>query len=202
MSQKKFTTETPRRVGRPNRLTLDRIVDEACAMGLSNLEMAELAARLNTGVGTLYGYIKNRDHLLLLAGQKLAEQAHITDRGQSWQDVLREHADVTLTLFDSNPALISRLVGSGHAMRPFQYSDVIINQLIKRGFHPASAAAIFIEVSQLLIGAATCKAMREKHNGTAVDPMGTTASLPSILGDHRPTLERIIESEEQRRAKS
>jgi AcrR family transcriptional regulator len=96
--------QAKRTVGRPRRLTLDAIVDAACEVGIAKLEMSLVAERLNTGVATLYGYVRGRDHLLELVAQRLVGQALIKDEGQSWQDILREHATITYRLFRSLPA--------------------------------------------------------------------------------------------------
>lgn len=65
---------TPRRVGRPRRLTTEVIVtaaiDLADESGLETLSMPKLAKRLGVGTMTLYGYVQNKEDLL----DKIAEQ--------------------------------------------------------------------------------------------------------------------------------
>ena len=83
---------TPGRRGRPRRLTLDAIVDTACDLPAGNLDMASIASRLKVGVATLYGYVEGREHLLRLVAERKGQLQPIVDNGQSWQDILREHA--------------------------------------------------------------------------------------------------------------
>ena len=75
-NQQESRTEhsTPRRVGRPRRLTTEEIVtaaiDLADEAGLETLSMPKLAKRLGVGTMTLYGYVQNKEDLL----DKIAEQ--------------------------------------------------------------------------------------------------------------------------------
>ena len=81
-----------RAVGRPRRLTLDAIVDAACLVGIERLEMCTVAQQLNTGVATLYGYVRGRDHLLELVAERMASRAISDNYGGTWQEVLHGHA--------------------------------------------------------------------------------------------------------------
>lgn len=177
-----------RPVGRPRRLTREAIVAAACDIGLAHVEMSHVAERLNTGVATLYSYVRGRDHLLELAARKLATEA-LADRGQGWQDVLRDHAAISYDLFKALPQLIVKMMGDtdidAHSR---DYFDMAIDMLESRGMPRAIAIDAYIEVSQALVGAAICLKRRE-----ALERGGQpSADIPAILGDYRPTLERII----------
>ena len=115
--------QSKRTVGRPRRLTLEAIVDAACEVGIAKLEMSLVAEKLNTGVATLYGYVRGREHLLELVAQRLVGQALIKDEGQSWQEILREHATITYRLFQSLPQLITNLMAKQPEQHSFDYSE-------------------------------------------------------------------------------
>ncbi|ANI79847.1 MULTISPECIES: TetR/AcrR family transcriptional regulator C-terminal domain-containing protein [Sphingobium] len=184
--------QAKRTVGRPRRLTLDAIVDAACEVGIAKLEMSLVAERLNTGVATLYGYVRGRDHLLELVAQRLVGQALIKDEGQSWQDILREHATITYRLFRSLPHLITNLMAKEPEQHNFDYSRRVLGMLEARGIPPSTAVYAYVEINQVVIGAAISMMRREALESLSVDDEGRHVPWPDILGDYRPTLERII----------
>ncbi|GAD50249.1 putative TetR family transcriptional regulator [Caenibius tardaugens NBRC 16725] len=95
-----------RRGGRPKSLSLKLIVETAIAMGLADLSMKELAARLGVGMATLYRYVKNRDALISLALSNLAERLPPDDAHMTWQEVVRAYAELTFKTLAINPHLI------------------------------------------------------------------------------------------------
>lgn len=184
--------QAKRTVGRPRRLTLEAIVDAACEVGIAKLEMSLVAERLNTGVATLYGYVRGRDHLLELVAQRLVGQALIKDEGQSWQNILREHATITYRLFRSLPHLITNLMGKQPEQHSFDYSRSVLALIESRGVPETAAVNAYIEINQVVIGAAINMMRREALENVSIDDEGRRVLLPEILGDYRPTLERII----------
>ena len=184
--------QSNRTVGRPRRLTLEAIVDAACEVGIAKLEMSLVAERLNTGVATLYGYVRGRDHLLELVAQRLVGQALIKDEGQSWQEILREHATITYRLFQSLPQLITNLMAKEPEQHSFDYSGRVLMMLENRGLPADLAINAYIEVNQVVIGAAISMMRREGLAQLVADEADDCDPLPAILGDYRVTLERII----------
>jgi AcrR family transcriptional regulator len=183
--------QAKRTVGRPRRLTLDAIVDAACEVGIAKLEMSLVAERLNTGVATLYGYVRGRDHLLELVAQRLVGQALIKDEGQSWQDILREHATLTYRLFRSLPHLITNLMAKD--VKPnFEYSIRVLAMLEDRGMPSSAASNAYVEVNQVVIGAAVSMIRREALDEMSIAAGGSRIPFPDSVGDFNPTLERII----------
>lgn len=191
MEPDRITVETSKRgVGRPRRLTLDVIIDMACEVGIEKLEMGLVAERLNTGVATLYGYVRGRDHLLELVVERLAGRAIVRDQGQSWQNLLREHADVTFALFEKLPHLISHLLDTTPDAREGQYVQTLLNMLEKRGLDRATAANLYIEINQAVIGAAVSLARRKRT--PAIDRNGNPVTFPEVWGDYHRAVQRII----------
>jgi AcrR family transcriptional regulator len=184
--------QAKRAVGRPRRLTLDAIVDAACEVGIAKLEMGLVAERLNTGVATLYGYVRGRDHLLELVAQRLVGQALIKDEGQSWQDILREHATLTYRLFRSLPHLITNLMAKDAEQPNFEYSIRVLAMLEDRGMPSSAASNAYVEVNQVVIGAAVSMIRREALDEMSIGAGGSRIPFPVSVGDFNPTLERII----------
>jgi len=189
--QDKGDQATTRPVGRPRRLTVAAIVDAACDLGIANLDMTMIAERLNTGVATLYGYVRGREHLLKLVVDKLAQDAELLDRGQSWQDIIREHAAFSYAMFETQPQLITNLMVHAPETAALKYWMVIQTMLENRGWGPSAALALYLETNQVVIGAAVCQ-MRRKIIEAQVDADDMPVDLPPELGDYKPTLERII----------
>ena len=180
-----------RPLGRPRRLTLDAIVDAACELGVDQIEMAHVAKRLNTGVGTLYSYVRSREQLLNLVAARLAERYCVEDRGQDWRDLLREHGEMASGVFKAMPHLIGDLLTARHLTREDDYAERFIGMLTKRGFTMDDAVDVYVEATQIIIGAAICAQRRRVRAG--IEPNGEDIiPLPAIVGDHRPTLERLI----------
>jgi len=184
--------QAKRTVGRPRRLTLDAIVDAACEVGIAKLEMSLVAERLNTGVATLYGYVRGRDHLLELVAQRLVGRALIKDEGQSWQNILREHATLTYRLFRSLPHLITNLMAKDAEQPNFEYSIRVLAMLEDRGMPSSAASNAYVEVNQVVIGAAVSMIRREALDEMSIAAGGLRIVFPDSLGDFNPTLERII----------
>lgn len=200
MREKSLPVEPTRTVGRPRRLTLEAIVDAACEVGVANLDMALVAERLNAGVATLYGYVRGREHLLELVAERLAGDSQLKDRGQSWQDILREHAAVTYALFQSQPHLITNLMGHQFEPGAVIYWQKLYDLLKKRGMALQEATDIYVEVNQVVIGAAVCRARRAALEVRAQAGEGSALHIPAMMGDYKQTLERIIAGHEARLA--
>ena len=181
-----------RGVGRPRRLTLDAIVDAACAVGIERLEMGLVAQQLNTAVATLYGYVRGRDHLLELVADRVASRAMVDTGGGTWQDVLRGHAALCFGMFSSKPEMIGNLVGGEKTDREVTYAANVIAMLQNRGLPRELALDLYVETNQAVIGAAVLLARRKILASAGIDEDGDPIILPQTLGDYRPTLERIV----------
>ncbi|WP_181008357.1 TetR/AcrR family transcriptional regulator C-terminal domain-containing protein [Sphingomonas montanisoli] len=206
---------TPRRPqGRPRRLTIDTIIDTACEIGIDRLDMAGLAAKLGTGVATLYGYVDNYDHLVHLTLQRLARSTLIVDHGQSWQAVLREHAAAIFAVYRRHPQLIGHMMdGTRRTLADIVYFDHVVKLLVDRGIAAPRALSLYFEVNQIVVGAAVGMHYRASAEAAAGGPdalrqeliaacdasglpaLGegfATAGLPPALGDYERALERLI----------
>ena len=178
-----------KRRGRPRSLTLDTIVTTACELPPGRLDMATLAEKLKVGVATLYGYVEGREHLMRLVSERKGELQPIIDHGQSWQDILREHARSTYQTATEWPELISQIMQGGvFGDVEAQYLEHFIELLCARGFSPGSALELYYSVNQLVLGAAVTAAYLRATNDTG----GHTALLRRfILGVSTQQLPRL-----------
>jgi len=211
-------TQPKRAAGRPRRITLDAIIDAACELGIDSFEMTGVAERLGIGVATLYGYVQHRDHLVRLAATRLSRRERIADRGQSWQDIIREHAAATFEIYDASPQLIGQtMTGAIGAHVEILPMEGLLALLIDRGLTPKHAMNLVYEVNQIVIGAAVGLAYRRSLEARAGSYAGVVAPVladhgpdelpalrrcleetgdPEVIGDYRPTLERVLAAHE------
>ncbi|RVT93179.1 hypothetical protein [Sphingomonas crocodyli] len=184
-----------RPAGRPRRLTLERVLDEAWAMGIDNIEMAPLARRLGVAVGTLYSYVNNREHLIFQVASRRAQAMVVKDVGQEWQDIIREHAALTFERMRGWPQLIANLV-SGNAGTHFgaETRRVIVDLLHTRGLSKRMANDLYFETNQTVLGAVVATQFME----TTLVPLAEGRSsaeafgIPAGFGSYEPALERMI----------
>jgi hypothetical protein len=213
----------PRRAaGRPRRITLDAIIDAACELGIDTFEMTAVAERLGIGVATLYGYVQHRDHLVRLAATRLSRRERIADRGQSWQDVIREHAAAIFEVYGASPQLVGQtMTGTVGAHVEIAPMEGLLALLIDRGLEPKHAMNLVYEVNQIVIGAAVGLAYRRSLEARAGSYGGVVNGVladhgpedlpalrrclqenpdPEVIGDYRPTLERVLAAHETQMA--
>lgn len=210
--------------GRPPRITLDALIDAACELGLDSVEMTAVAERLGVAVATLYRYVQDRDHLLRLVVQRCSLRDRVVDRGQSWQEALREHAKLAFNVYRAWPQLVGHITTAGlDDLADTQAADELIGLLVERGFPARSALSAYIEVGQVVIGAAVGFAYNEglrrragsyaarvekvvaRHGQDQLRMLRRSLESgadPDVLGDYRPTLERLITAYEAQLARS
>jgi hypothetical protein len=220
MEEAKAKPRPRRSAGRPRRITLDAVIDAACELGVDRFEMTSVAERLGIGVATLYGYVEHRDHLVRLAAARCARREQIIDRGQSWQDALREHAAISFEIYQTWPQLIAQTMSAtvGSHVEVIAMEGVLA-LLIDRGVEPRDALSLYYEVNQIVIGAAVGVAYLrsvEEREGSydalvgrmvegadddelpAIRRSTATPGPPAVIGDYRVTLERILSTHEGR----
>lgn len=169
---------TRRGAGRPRRLTLEAVVEAACALPPEELDMASVAARLKVGVATLYGYVEGREHLLRLMAERKGQIAPIVDRGQSWQDILREHADGLYRTAMDWPELISQIMQGGvFGSEEALYLENLMTLLVDRGFSAGRVLDLYYGINQAILGAAVT---------------GTYVRAAASRGGHALTLHRFL----------
>lgn len=169
-----------RQAGRPRSITLEQVINAACEIGLDRVEMVAVAHKLGVGVGTLYGYVRDREHLVQLVASRLAMRRVIADRGQSWEEALREFAASSYDLFCTWPELIALLTnGMLGDVTDSEHSDRILGLLIARGIPPVDAAMLFFRTSQAVAGAAVAQAYYRNILGRAGSSVALVENIKS-----------------------
>lgn len=144
-----------RQAGRPRSLTLDRLLDTAIELGLADLNMKDLAARLGVGIATLYRYVENREALIRLAAGRQATRAAPVDHGQPWREIVCDYAAALFSSVGQQPSLILEFVEArwGIAVE-LEFVDSFLGALVRRGFTPAEAMELYRAMAKIVLGAA------------------------------------------------
>lgn len=179
-----------RSAGRPRRLSLDAVIDAACAIGLDQLEMTTLASHLDTGVATLYGYVRSRDHLRQMVAQRIASKAVPAVSGERWQDLLRNHAQFCYSNFGNSPELTVSLLQGENGDAEVTYTQHLVSLLVKAGLQPSHAGEAYVAVTQIVIGAAVMRLRRQTQRDCSTGEQ--MMHLLDEVSDYRPALDRYI----------
>jgi AcrR family transcriptional regulator len=148
--------QTPAKtMGRPRRLSLSAVIEAAAELGLENVSMSAVAARLSVGVTTIYTYVRSRDELLQLVATRLAWRPRVEDTGQHWAEIVRAHAGNIFALFSTNPELLAQLIsGAVGPEDEMEEVEAFLQLLCARGFSAEESFNLFRSVTQLSFGAA------------------------------------------------
>jgi AcrR family transcriptional regulator len=153
-TSQRLETAVPRPVGRPRSLTLNDILDTVIELGLTRLNIQEVAAKLGVGTATIYNYVKSRDELLRLAAVAQASRPHLDDLGEHWSDLVRSFADGLFEMCSAEPQLI--IQGMHGAMGPEIQLDALesfLAAMARRGWIISESYRIFSSVNNIVIGA-------------------------------------------------
>jgi AcrR family transcriptional regulator len=143
-----------RKTGRPRVLTLDEILDAAIAVGLANISMPTVAAKLGTGAATLYNYVKSRDELLRLAALKQARRPPLDDLGQDWRALAKTYGRKFYEFWSLEPQMLTQYMDG--AIGPdlmVDYVESFLAAMSRRGFEPDAAYRVLSAVNTSVLGA-------------------------------------------------
>jgi AcrR family transcriptional regulator len=154
--------------GRPRRLTLDAIIEVAEELGLENLSVIAVAARLGVAIGTIYTYVENREELERLVAVRRAWRPQVWDTNQHWSDIVRAHADGMFRVFSNEPGLLSRLAtGVVGIEGELPEIENFLSLMVPRGFSAKAAFDVFCAASHIALGAAVgqARSLSWEHKG-------------------------------------
>lgn len=144
-----------RGVGRPRSITIDALLDAANEMGLHQVNMKALSARLGVGIATLYRYVQNRDELVRLAAMRQAVRRPPPDTGQPWQELMLGYAEAMYSVLSHNPQMMISFMEGGLGVElQAETLDSFVAALAVRGFDPSEALRIYRVMALIVMGAA------------------------------------------------
>ncbi|MCP1471669.1 AcrR family transcriptional regulator [Sphingobium sp. OAS761] len=158
-------TGSPRRAGRPRRLTTNQVIEAAIALGLDDLTMAALAKSLGVRVAVLYNYVKNREELISLAARHaMADQRFPIDEGQDWRAYARAYARAAYGLFRSDAQLLPLLIaGKISPAAKLDSAEGWLAVMTSRGFCADRALRLLRAVDAIIMGSALLASHARAH---------------------------------------
>jgi AcrR family transcriptional regulator len=121
--------------------------------GLGALSMRRLAAQLEMGTMTLYGYFRTKDDLLDAVVEAAASEHRAPGHEGAWEDTLRELARALRAGLGRHPSLVElrlrRPIGGPGA---FRYTESGLAALLDAGLERAEAARAFRAVFVYVFG--------------------------------------------------
>jgi AcrR family transcriptional regulator len=153
-----MSTVEEKRVGRPARLTREMVLRAGLALadreGADSLTMRRLAAELDCGVMTLYGYVRDRDDLVGgVVGLLTAEVESGVEPGGSWPDVARQGANAYRAMARRHPGAFPLLALSGAAQAVVEpYLERIVAAYVRAGLGEREARELLGVVDSFCSG--------------------------------------------------
>lgn len=139
-------------------LTREGVVDAALRIadeeGLEALTMPRLARALDAGVMTLYGYVADKDDLLLALGGRVLEELEVpAGAADDWGGRVVGYVRALRAALLRHPSLAGILAqrGLGHR-RVFEHLEVCLGILRAAGFAPRAAAGAFYALLTYTLG--------------------------------------------------
>lgn len=175
----------PGRVGRPPRIDRDAIAEAVLDLGLDGISMKAVAEHLGVSVPGLYHHVRNRKELLLLAAERsMARVPPPEDRGQHWDEWLREWARHVCTSFVEEPEVLAHFMSGALEWESMvDVIDSVLQVLGRAGFSPAEALEAFDTVALYSVGAA---AHEVRRRGAAARGRSALAELHRVAAARPP----------------
>jgi len=172
------------RTGRPARIDRDRIADAAVQVGLADLTLRAVAARLGVTVAALYHHVDGRDDLVRLAAERSAGRLTLpADRGQHWAVWLLEWGVYNRASMVADPALFEQFLDG--AISPAviaRGAEGAIAVLVRRGFEPSEAQEAFERISAVALGLAVAS-IRDRRSAARGEQRPTEAIRDAARDD-------------------
>lgn len=99
------TGDIRRSVGRPARISRDEIADAALAIGLRDVTLKSIAARLGVDHSSLYRHVSNRDDLVFAAADRAIATLDWERDSNDWRTYISAAAEAVWDLYQQNPGL-------------------------------------------------------------------------------------------------
>ncbi|MFT4506323.1 TetR/AcrR family transcriptional regulator [Caballeronia sp. 15711] len=128
-------------MGRPPKISRERIVAVALDIGVADLTLANVSERLGVTQQALYHHVRDREHLLDIVTEQLTERVPIpADDGSDWCDWAYGFAYALKNLYEEAPGLADRAIEKTQltpgVLTRFETS---IQIALRSGFDDASA---------------------------------------------------------------
>jgi AcrR family transcriptional regulator len=185
-------------------LDRDRILETALKLaqevGLANLNIPSLAARLDVGVTSIYWHVRNRDELIKLMSVRAIERLDgLLPSPEGWEaadwpSYLREYFTRQRDIFASDDLLTDLTVMRINKYEPktlnmgYLSVEVLLRYLIAAGFAPVDSWNLYSALSLYTQGFAVVE-RRSRVTGFPRDP---AIQMESVDADETPIIAELL----------
>jgi AcrR family transcriptional regulator len=176
MSARAAQRKNPR--GRPQTITRERLVEAAIEMGLVNLTLAGIARRLGITVQSIYNYVKDRDELVKLTADVLAERFPMPeDANEEWKDWIYKVAYALKRTYEHAPGIAMIIMSTPYHSAPHRAErwETALKVAARSGFCTERAIRATLAVQEFTLAWVA----REDLHGMQHDAAG---SSPKTIG--------------------
>lgn len=101
-----------RRVGRPNQVSLDQILEAVSVIGLDRMTLQNVALALDVTPGALYRHVKSREDLVDRFVARVTSRFPTPEpKGKNWPEWARGFAEALLEMYASAPGIADYTIG-------------------------------------------------------------------------------------------
>ena len=170
----KTTREGAARVGRPPRVSVQRIIAAALDIGLEQASLKQIADHLGVAPATLYRHVRNRNELLRLAAFELTLARRLPQgNAEHWSELATRYAETLFESFCAEPLLMNELLKG--RLGPHAEIDLLeqfLQAIGQHGFEVEQGVWLFHAIGTLTLGAAA-GAIGQQASGDAGHPWST-----------------------------
>ena len=171
------------KVGRPPRISRERIAEAAHELGLERLTLRDVADHLGVSIAALYYHVSSKEDLMRLAAEYTAGRLPLPeDHGQHWAVWLYEWALYNRDAFVAQPGLLAQYVDGAISAEVIAGSvDAILGVLVRQGFGIIEAFEAYELVISCALGTAV-SLIREREAAEAGRSMLAVGQVPNDAG--------------------
>jgi AcrR family transcriptional regulator len=149
---------------------MNQLLNAALEMGLEDLTIAGLAAKLGTGMAAVYRLVESRDDLVLRAAAHATEAIPpAADVGQSWGGYMLEYAERVFGVLSRDGHYLARFIEGGLGPEvQIDHVEAALQALVKRGFAREDALKVIRAVTHVVLGGAAASVHIAAAGGSGV----------------------------------
>nr|MCW2728351.1 TetR family transcriptional regulator [Aeromicrobium sp.] len=164
--------------GRPRQLTVDQIIDAVFAEGIATFSMPQIARRLGVAHSGLYRYVDSREHLLVLAMDRIAREADWPSTDLAWRDEISAIGDTLWVLCQSHPGYAIAAVGARNVSPGFvERLTPHVESLCRQGLDLVDATAAIEFIRTLVLN---CSIDAARMQALAAQPGVPEHTIPGF----------------------
>ncbi|MCC2603143.1 TetR/AcrR family transcriptional regulator C-terminal domain-containing protein [Sphingopyxis yananensis] len=137
-------------------MTIDQVLEAGMALGLENLTMGGVAAKLGVRITVLYGYVANKDELVRLVAMRASRDVVFPkDQQQDWQTYAVQHGQSLFSLLTGSGQLISQYFSGGLGPElEMDRMEAWLEFMTGRGFCAEEALRLYRQLGGVVVGGA------------------------------------------------